>query len=89
MTTETTGGRKRFTKRDEILDFLRDHPGWFLERCEGVRMYAWWWVRNSKATDQTIKCHANAAYSANKQLVFCGDKYKERWKLPKNPKTSA
>ncbi len=47
----------------------------------------WWWVRNSEATHQTIRCHANAAQAALRSLVLCAGKH-GRWVAPPNAKLS-
>lgn len=62
---------KVMTKRTEIIDFLRRHPTWFLEQCQGSTMNSeWWWVRNSRAMNKTIKCNGNAARAATRRLLL-------------------
>jgi|GEM_PF-4152908 len=60
---------EKFTKKDQIVSFLRRHPSWYLEVCHGSGLYWWWAVRKSTWPGGTIYCNGNAAAHAAHVLV--------------------
>lgn len=70
--TVPRGFPERLNRKDDIVEFLCDHPSWFLEVCHGSGLYWWWAVGNSKWPGGYIHCNGNAAVAALKNLIRHG-----------------
>ena len=58
-----------FTRKDQILAFMSEHPDWYLEFCHGATIDSYWaWVRNPSETSQVVMCYVNAARAAARRL---------------------
>lgn len=59
----------------QIIDFLKTHPGWVLQHCNGSTLDShWWWLR--KKNCKVIHVNGNSARAAaNKLKVVASNRY--------------
>ena len=62
-------------KRDEIVQYLKDNPGWVLQHQHGIRGHGRWWLRNMNSTSEVIKVDGRSALAA-RALLKRVDAYK-------------
>lgn len=55
-------------KKDEILDYLRNSPGWKLQYCRGITGNGWWWLRRDNDGPDTVPVNSTSAKAAAKKL---------------------
>lgn len=61
-------------KKDEIVQYLRDNPGWVLQYQHGIRGNGWWWLRNMKSLTNIIKVDGRSAMAARALLKLDGSR---------------
>lgn len=59
-------------KRDEIVQYLKDNPGWVLQYQRGIRGNGWWWLRNMQSLTEVIKIDGRSANAARALLKHDG-----------------
>lgn len=59
-------------KRDEIVQYLKDNPGWVLQYAHGIRGNGWWWLRNMKSPSEIINVDGRSAQAARALLKYDG-----------------
>ena len=55
-------------KRDEIVQYLKDNPGWVLQYQHGIHGKGWWWLRNTQESTKTINIQNRSAIAARALL---------------------
>lgn len=61
-------------KKNEIIKFLKENPGWVLQYQRGIRGDGWWWLRDNRIGHKhnTINVDGRSALGARSKLQLEG-----------------
>jgi hypothetical protein len=68
----------QITNKTALLKFAIENEDWYLERCRGVILDHWWWMRSSKDSSKTVPVDGRAVGNVATHFVLdskASDKY--------------
>ena len=54
--------------KEEILKYLKENPGWVLQKHSSLKGKGWWWLRHGSGSPSTIKLDGRSARAASAEL---------------------